>query len=98
MATNALSDVKASQCDVRCEPNSTLVRIAEVNFICPHCGSFYEVARVAPAPSSVEDKVECSTCRGSLPTREDEHLLQYFLVRRSSGEMWERLPVRASAN
>jgi predicted Zn finger-like uncharacterized protein len=84
---------KATFCD---EQASTLVKIAEVNFVCPHCSSLYEIVKAELVPNGVEHEIKCSTCRGPLPAREEEFVLNYFLVRRSSGEMWERLPVGAA--
>ena len=33
-----------------------LVQTAEVNFICPHCGAFYEVVRAKALPDSVNPR------------------------------------------
>jgi hypothetical protein len=52
MATSALSANRTSQCDVRGEQVSSLVKIAEVNFICPHCASLYEIVRGRTALST----------------------------------------------
>jgi len=98
MATNALSNNRTSQCDVRGEQGTSLVKIAEVNFVCPHCASLYEIVRASALPNGVEREIKCSTCRGPLPAREEQFFLKYFLMRRSGGEMWERLPVSAPAS
>jgi hypothetical protein len=98
MATNTLSDSKIRQCDVRGEQASSLVKIAEVNFVCPHCASLYETVKATALPHGVEREIKCSICRGPLPTREEQFFLEYFLMRRSGGEMWERLPVGPTAS
>ncbi len=95
MATNALSNIRAPQCGLG-EQGSTLVKIAEVNFVCPHCGSLYETVKSEPPPGNVEQKIKCSTCGNPLTTREEAFVLTYFLIRRSIGDMWERLPVGAA--
>jgi predicted Zn finger-like uncharacterized protein len=97
MATNALSHIKTSPCDAGDEQTSGLVKVAEVNFVCPHCASLYEIVKASAVPDSVEREIKCSTCHGPLPAREEEFVLKYFLMRRSGGEMWERLPVGAAA-
>jgi predicted Zn finger-like uncharacterized protein len=98
MATNALSDNKIAQCDARSEQMSNLVKIAEVNFVCPHCASLYEIVKATALPNGFEREIKCSTCRGPLPAREEQFSLSYFLMRRSGGEMWERLPIGATAS
>jgi predicted RNA-binding Zn-ribbon protein involved in translation (DUF1610 family) len=98
MATSALSANRTSQCYVRGEQVSSLVKIAEVNFICPHCASLYEIVRADAPPDSVEYPINCSSCHGPLPAREEQFVLRYFLMRRLGGEMWERLPVIAAAS
>src|ERR1700730_19113869 len=57
-----------------------LVRTAEVNFICPNCGSFYEVIRGDALPDSVYAQITCQTCAGPLPTREAQFALKYFVA------------------
>ena len=47
-----------------------LVQTAEVNFICPQCGSFYEVVRAKALPDGVDRRIACPTCTGPLPARE----------------------------
>jgi predicted Zn finger-like uncharacterized protein len=98
MATSALSNNRTSPCDIRGEQGSSLVKIAEVNFVCPHCASLYETVKASAVPNGVESEIKCSTCRGALPSREEEFVLKYFLMRRSGGQMWERLPVGAAAS
>ena len=41
-----------------------IVRTAEVNFTCPHCGSFYEVVRAKPSPEARDPRITCPTCGG----------------------------------
>ena len=63
---------------------------AEVNFICPHCGSFYEVLRRAATQHvSVGREITCSVCRGPLPTHDAEFTLGYFLWRKTD-RGWHR--------
>jgi hypothetical protein len=57
-------------------------RFAEVNFVCPHCGSFYEVLRARP--NSVSCQATCSTCKGPLPTHDGQFRLEYFQWRKAS--------------
>jgi len=70
-----------------------LVQTAEVNFICPHCGSFYEVVR-AKALDSVDPQIRCPTCTGPLPAREAQFVLKYFLLRKAD-RGWHRTPLGA---
>jgi hypothetical protein len=65
-------------------------QIAEVNFVCPHCGSFYEVLRARARPSSVSCVVTCSACKGPLPTHDGPFRLEYFLWRKASVG-WHRI-------
>jgi hypothetical protein len=67
-------------------------QIAEVNFICPHCGSFYEVVRAEALPESFHSLVACPNCTKPLPAREAQFALKYFLFRKAS-RGWQRLPV-----
>jgi hypothetical protein len=69
-----------------------LVQTAEVNFICPHCGSFYEVVKDATLPDRVDTQVSCLTCAGLLPAREAQFGLKYFLFRKADCG-WHRTPV-----
>jgi predicted RNA-binding Zn-ribbon protein involved in translation (DUF1610 family) len=69
-----------------------LVQTAEVNFICPHCGSFYEVVKATTRPESVDPQVTCLTCTGPLPAREAQFVLKYFLFRKAN-RGWHRTPV-----
>ena len=71
-----------------------LVQTAEVNFICPHCGSFYEAVRAQALPDSVDPRVTCATCAGSLPAREAQFVLKYFLLRKAN-RGWHRMPLGA---
>jgi predicted RNA-binding Zn-ribbon protein involved in translation (DUF1610 family) len=58
---------------------------AEINFTCPHCGSFYEVWRpAATRHAGVGREVTCSVCRGPLPTHDAEFTLEYFLARKAA--------------
>ena len=69
-----------------------LVRTAEVNFICPHCGSFYEVVRAKALPESVDSQIRCPTCTGPLPASEAQYVLKYFLLRKAD-RGWRRTPL-----
>ena len=71
-----------------------LVQTAEVNFICPHCGSFYEVVRAKALPDSVNRRIACPTCTGPLPAREAQFMLKYFLLRKAN-RGWHRTPIDA---
>jgi hypothetical protein len=71
-----------------------LVQIAEVNFICTHCGSFFEVVRGGALPDSVDPRITCPMCTGPLPTRETQFVLKYFLLRKADGG-WHRTPLGA---
>jgi predicted RNA-binding Zn-ribbon protein involved in translation (DUF1610 family) len=73
-----------------------LVQTAEVNFICPHCGSFYEMVRVK-ALDSVDPQIRCPACTGPLPAREAQFVLKYFLLRKVNGG-WRRTPLGAWAD
>jgi hypothetical protein len=66
-----------------------LVQTAEVNFICPQCGSFYEVVRAKALPDGVDRRIACPTCTGPLPAREAQFVLKYFLLRKANRE-WHR--------
>jgi hypothetical protein len=69
-----------------------LVHIAEVNFTCPHCASFFEVVRAKTLPDKVDPKIVCPTCSGLLPAREAQFALKYFLLRKAD-RGWRRTPV-----
>jgi predicted RNA-binding Zn-ribbon protein involved in translation (DUF1610 family) len=97
MESYALSINGASHCDALDEHGRTLVRTAEVNFICPHCSSFYETVKAEAVQETLEHEIKCSTCHAPLPPREEQFVLKYFLVRRTSEQMWERLPVSVEA-
>jgi predicted RNA-binding Zn-ribbon protein involved in translation (DUF1610 family) len=71
-----------------------LVQTAEVNFICPHCGAFYEVVRAKALPDSVNPRITCPTCTGPLPAREAQFVLKYFLLRKAN-RGWHRTPLGA---
>ena len=71
-----------------------LVQTAEINFICSHCGSFYEVVRAKELPDSVDPRITCPTCTGPLPTREAQFVLKYFLLRKAN-RGWRRTPLGA---
>jgi hypothetical protein len=49
MATYALSTIGSSQRDA----GRSLVKTAEVNFICPNCSSFYEIVKTEAVPESL---------------------------------------------
>jgi predicted RNA-binding Zn-ribbon protein involved in translation (DUF1610 family) len=66
-----------------------LVETAEVNFVCPHCGSLYEVVRAEALPNSVDPRITCPTCAGPLPAREAQFALKYFLLRKAD-RGWHR--------
>jgi hypothetical protein len=70
------------------------VQTAEVNFICPHCGSFYEVLRAEALPDGVDPQVTCLACAGRLPSREAQFLLKYFLLQKAN-QGWHRTPLSA---
>jgi predicted Zn finger-like uncharacterized protein len=57
-------------------------QVAEVNFICPHCGSFYEVLRTQVRPNGAREQVTCLACKGPLPTQDGQSSLEYFLWRK----------------
>jgi predicted RNA-binding Zn-ribbon protein involved in translation (DUF1610 family) len=69
-----------------------VVRTAEVNFTCPHCGSFYEVVRAKASPEALDPRITCPTCDGPLPTREAQFVLKYFLLRKAD-RGWYRTPL-----
>jgi hypothetical protein len=69
-----------------------LVQTPEVNFICPHCGSFYEAVRAQALPDSVDLRIWCATCAAPLPAREAQFLLKYFLLRKAD-RGWHRTPL-----
>jgi hypothetical protein len=71
-----------------------LVQIAEVNFVCSQCGSFYEVAKAKALSDAVEHRISCLTCCRPLPAREAQFALKYFLWRKAAGG-WHRTPVNA---
>ena len=71
-----------------------LVQTAEVNFICPYCGSFYEVVRAEALADSLDLRINCPTCMGQLPTREAQFMLKYFLLRKAD-RGWHRTPLGA---
>ena len=71
-----------------------LVQTAEVNFICAHCGSFYEVVRAKALSDSVNRQITCPTCTGPLPPRESQFALKYFLLRKAN-RGWRRTPLGA---
>ena len=71
-----------------------LVQTAEVNFICSHCGSLYEVVRAKALPDSVDPRIACPTCAGPLPAREAQYVLKYFLLRKAN-RGWHRTPLGA---
>ena len=71
-----------------------LVKTAEVNFICPHCGSLYEVVRAKALPDSADPRIRCPTCTGPLPAREAQFVLKYFLLRKAD-RGWHRTPLGA---
>ena len=71
-----------------------LVQTAEINFICSHCGSFYEVVRAKALPDSVDPRITCPTCTGPLPAREAQFVLKYFLLRKAN-RGWRRTPLGA---
>ena len=70
-----------------------LVQTAEVNFICPHCGSFYEVIKAEALPDS-DPRITCPTCAAPLPAREAQFVLKYFLLRKAN-RGWRRTPLGA---
>jgi len=69
-----------------------IVQIAEVNFTCPNCGSFYEVQKVKAPPDSVDPQSRCPTCAGQLPAREAQFSLRYFHLRKARTG-WQRTPL-----
>jgi hypothetical protein len=71
-----------------------LVQTAEVNFICPHCGSFYEAVRAQALPDSIDSRIRCATCTGPLPAREAQFALKYFLLKKGD-RGWHRTPLGA---
>jgi predicted RNA-binding Zn-ribbon protein involved in translation (DUF1610 family) len=72
------------------------VRTAEINFTCPHCGSFYEVWRPAATRHvSGGREVTCSVCRGPLPTHDAEFTVEYFLWREAADRGWRRTALSA---
>jgi len=71
-----------------------LVQTAEVNFVCPHCGSFYEVVKAEALPDSIDPRITCPTCAGPLPVREAQFVLKYFLLRKAN-RGWHRTPLGA---
>jgi hypothetical protein len=77
---------------VSSEQHARLLKIAEVNFICPHCGSFYEVVRVEALPESFYSLATCPNCSKPLPAREAQFALKYFLFRKAA-RGWQRLPL-----
>jgi hypothetical protein len=70
----------------------SLVQTAAVNFICSHCGSFYEAVRVEASPDNVDPRIWCATCAAPLPAREAQFGLKYFLLRKAD-RGWHRTPV-----
>jgi predicted RNA-binding Zn-ribbon protein involved in translation (DUF1610 family) len=75
------------------------VRTTEINFTCPHCGSFYEVWRPATTRhAGVGREVTCSVCRGPLPTHDAEFSLEYFLWREAADRGWRRTGPSAPNN
>jgi hypothetical protein len=69
-----------------------VVRTAEINFTCPHCGSFYEVIRAKASPEAPDPRITCPICDGPLPTREALFVLKYFLLRKAD-RGWYRTPL-----
>ena len=72
-----------------------LVQTAEVNFICAHCGSFYEVVRAKALPDSVDRRITCPTCTGPLPpAKRNSCSNTFFCGKPTAGGVARRLAPR----
>jgi predicted RNA-binding Zn-ribbon protein involved in translation (DUF1610 family) len=87
---------KAPQCGNGSDRQRIAVKTAEVNFICPNCGSLNEVMKAGAVPEAIDPDIACPTCGGPLPAREGQFVLKYFLLRKTCrGPKWQRLPLHA---
>jgi hypothetical protein len=55
----------------------------EPSFNCLHCDALYHVVRGEAGPETVYREITCLACGGSLPEREGEFVLKYFLLRKA---------------
>jgi predicted Zn finger-like uncharacterized protein len=51
-------------------------------FKCPSCGAVYQVVKAEAGPETVDHKITCRVCKGSLAPREGQHVLKYFPLRK----------------
>jgi hypothetical protein len=55
----------------------------KLSFSCPHCNALYHVVRGEAGPETVYRAITCPVCGGSLPEREGQFVLKYFLMRKA---------------
>ena len=69
----------------------------KLSFNCPHCNALYHIVRGEARPETVYSEITCRACGGSLPAREGQFVLKYFLLRKGlppAGS--QRGPLRAT--
>ena len=52
------------------------------SFMCPNCNARYEMVKVEAGPETVDREVNCRSCGASLPGREGNFVLKYFMLRK----------------
>jgi predicted Zn finger-like uncharacterized protein len=50
--------------------------------MCPNCNARYEMVKVEAGPETVDREVNCRSCGASLPGREGNFVLKYFMLRK----------------
>lgn len=50
-------------------------------FRCPQCDALYDLFKVEAGPETVDREITCRACGASLPSRERQYALKYFLLR-----------------
>jgi hypothetical protein len=53
-------------------------------FNCPRCNALYHVVKVEAGPETIFADVSCRLCGEPLAGREDQFVLKYFLLRKTS--------------
>jgi predicted Zn finger-like uncharacterized protein len=53
------------------------------SFTCPNCNAIYQMVKVEAGPETVDREVNCRSCGATLPGRDGNFVLKYFMLRKA---------------